>query len=861
VIVPIYNVEKYLSQCLDSILAQTMPKEDFEVLLINDGSTVSSHKICEEYALKSEVFKLYSKDNEGLSKTRNFAIGFAQGKYLLYLDSDDRLTEDTLQKIADFFDEHYDEVDLVTYKIVPIQNGVRKQLHFRYDILKETGVYDLNDGENIYITQTNINIAVKNRGEDNILFDTTKGFYHEDQQYCTDNLRDKMKIGYVKGCEYLYEKNPQGFVSRFNPAMIFDAATSKWEEMFSSFGEKVPEYIQALFVNDIRWKMKEDILLPYHLEGKDYDNAVERLRCLLKKVDNKVILNHPRCDEMNKYYFISMKYNNNLQANIGDKLSLSYGDEIISEFESVNVVLTKIKVRNDKLEICGHLSSPLFDYCEEPELLIRSRGNVYIPMLYKSSFCCDGSKIKNNTAWGFNQTFDLSDRLSFGFTARIAEKEIPITIKTGEWVAFNEEIGRMQYIRNCRKYSLNNKSISVEKCSEKDELRYKIKELKRYFRTNKKIFAVRLLNLLKPKKRIWLYHDCKTSKKDNGYYQFINDFEKNDGVERYYVVNGKIDDVSDLFSEEQKKYLVEFRSNKHKLLYLSAEKIITAFIEKVNYLPFFDDVYKDYMDLFSGDVIYLQHGVLHAHLPHKYSYDRLDVSYEVVSTDFEVENFTNNYCFPQDALIRSKMPRYDFFDTDLTPEYNRIIFAPSWRKYLINLSGDGKWIPTDEKFKASDYYKKTIEFLTSSELADLLEENDWYLDFQLHPIFSSYKKFFETDNERIKIVDSAVPNDYKILITDYSSFVFDFVYLNSAVVYFVPDYREFKTGFNDYKELDIPFVNGFGEFTQTPENALKALESIIKNGGKALPPFDERTENFFFNKEKNCRETIYKSII
>ncbi len=150
-----------------------------------------------------------------------------------------------------------------------------------------------------------------------------------------------------------------------------------------------------------------------------------------------------------------------------------------------------------------------------------------------------------------------------------------------------------------------------------------------------------------PKKRIWLYHDCKGVGVDNAYYQFVHDFSIDDGVERYYVVNGSVDAVKDKFTPEQQKNLIAFRSTKHKLRYLNAEKVITAFIEKENYLPYFSDIYSEYIDLFSGDVYYLQHGVLHAHLPWKYSYDRLDVTGEVISTNYEVKNFTENYFFPE----------------------------------------------------------------------------------------------------------------------------------------------------------------------------------------------------------------------
>lgn len=87
VIVPVYNVEKYLRRCVDSILAQTFT--DFEVLLIDDGSTDNSGIICDEYALKDERIRVIHKSNEGVSTARNCGIEKAVGKWISFIDSDD----------------------------------------------------------------------------------------------------------------------------------------------------------------------------------------------------------------------------------------------------------------------------------------------------------------------------------------------------------------------------------------------------------------------------------------------------------------------------------------------------------------------------------------------------------------------------------------------------------------------------------------------------------------------------------------------------------------------------------------------------------------------------------------------------
>ena len=87
VIVPVYNVEKYLRRCIDSILAQTF--SDFELLLIDDGSKDSSGEICEEYAGKDARIRVFHRQNGGVSTARNLGIDKAKGEWIYFVDSDD----------------------------------------------------------------------------------------------------------------------------------------------------------------------------------------------------------------------------------------------------------------------------------------------------------------------------------------------------------------------------------------------------------------------------------------------------------------------------------------------------------------------------------------------------------------------------------------------------------------------------------------------------------------------------------------------------------------------------------------------------------------------------------------------------
>lgn len=95
IIVPVYNTEQNIHQCIDSVLHQEF--KDFELLLVNDGSKDKSLTICKEYAKKHSCIQVIDQENGGPSKARNTGLEHAQGKYILFLDSDDWLEPETLQ--------------------------------------------------------------------------------------------------------------------------------------------------------------------------------------------------------------------------------------------------------------------------------------------------------------------------------------------------------------------------------------------------------------------------------------------------------------------------------------------------------------------------------------------------------------------------------------------------------------------------------------------------------------------------------------------------------------------------------------------------------------------------------------------
>ena len=109
VIVPVYNVETYLEECLDSIQNQTYT--DFEVLLVNDGSTDGSQAICERYCKENRRFHLLNQENQGLSAARNTGVAASRGEFIVFVDSDDMILANYLETLMHYMREDVDIVE------------------------------------------------------------------------------------------------------------------------------------------------------------------------------------------------------------------------------------------------------------------------------------------------------------------------------------------------------------------------------------------------------------------------------------------------------------------------------------------------------------------------------------------------------------------------------------------------------------------------------------------------------------------------------------------------------------------------------------------------------------------------------
>ena len=124
VIIPVYNTEQYLPRCIDSVLASAY--QEFEILLVNDGSTDHSPDICRQYAEKDSRIRLIDQKNQGVSAARNRGIDASTGDWIVFLDSDDRISPDFLRMVAQ---EEYQELDFLLFDFIRSAQGTLSAGH------------------------------------------------------------------------------------------------------------------------------------------------------------------------------------------------------------------------------------------------------------------------------------------------------------------------------------------------------------------------------------------------------------------------------------------------------------------------------------------------------------------------------------------------------------------------------------------------------------------------------------------------------------------------------------------------------------------------------------------------------------
>lgn len=200
IIIPVYNVERYIRECLDSIICQTF--SDFEVLLIDDGSPDKSGDICDEYAAKDPRFRVFHKPNGGVSSARNLGLENAQGEWVLFVDADDVIYNDCLEKCYNIATE--DNLDLLQFKFDREINKREPQNNITSEVLSSADF--LNIRHNVCAACSFIKTSII---RDNSIRFNTNIKLAEDQLFILHAIKNSNRIKITNDVLYYYRPNEQ----------------------------------------------------------------------------------------------------------------------------------------------------------------------------------------------------------------------------------------------------------------------------------------------------------------------------------------------------------------------------------------------------------------------------------------------------------------------------------------------------------------------------------------------------------------------------------------------------------------------------------------------------------------------------
>lgn len=288
-IIPVYNVEKYLSECIESILAQTY--RDFEILLVDDGSPDNCPRLCDEWVEKDKRIKALHKSNGGLSDARNYGLEHAQGDYIIFVDSDDFwVGKDSLEKLINIVDLH-PECDFIGFNCsyyYPNTDTYTKWVAYNEKLTiptdKDTALRSLVASGTMPMSACLKVISRKTLSDMRISF--IKGTLAEDIPWFIDLLDVSGKCMFVNDYIYAYRQNVAGSItSSRNPKGVrdlFNIIKNEVNEItYRSFSPKAKEALYSFLAYEFCILLAASSRMP-----KEWKRKLLEYKWLLKYTAN-----------------------------------------------------------------------------------------------------------------------------------------------------------------------------------------------------------------------------------------------------------------------------------------------------------------------------------------------------------------------------------------------------------------------------------------------------------------------------------------------------------------------------------------------------------------------------------------------
>lgn len=325
VIIPVYDVERYLRRCLNSVLQQTYT--DWEAICVNDGSPDNSGDILSEYALRDERIKVVGKDNGGLSDARNVGLAHSTGAYIMYLDSDDLIHPQTMEIALGLAQR--DNSDIVSWykdQFFHLQIRFMAFLGYNVDSALPLGInkrYDLQKVDS-YVTEdvfahvteyshTKIKYPIKHffvvrhllKREIVIDVPFLKGITFEDFPWWSEVILKNPKVTITNLPFYFYFPNKRSIVRSSMQANKALNWIKGLEHSYNLYKEKATDYQKEQWSKNCMWPVIV-VQIARHLKAIAQSDQSEAVRTRLKELWNQGIFDHPT-GKKEEYYRLKIK--------------------------------------------------------------------------------------------------------------------------------------------------------------------------------------------------------------------------------------------------------------------------------------------------------------------------------------------------------------------------------------------------------------------------------------------------------------------------------------------------------------------------------------------------------------------------
>ena len=284
IIVPVYNVEAYLTKCLDSLVNQSL--KDIEIIVVNDGSPDNSQKIINKYTQKYACVKGYIKENGGLSDARNYGLKKAHGEYILFVDSDDYIERQMVEKM--YHHAIKNKLDVVVCDTINVYPDGHEQ------VIKSNVDYADNNLENYLISPPMACIRLFKKDIFNKLA-FKKGIFYEDLELTPKVVNITKKVGFLDEPLYYYLQRSGSIMKQkaFNDHLldIFDVLKSNKEALAKTY----PLAIEYMYITHL--------LRTATLRFLEYDHNKQYIQRIVKEIKD----NYPNWQKNPYYQKSSMK--------------------------------------------------------------------------------------------------------------------------------------------------------------------------------------------------------------------------------------------------------------------------------------------------------------------------------------------------------------------------------------------------------------------------------------------------------------------------------------------------------------------------------------------------------------------------